>query len=88
MIPSRRSKVERIAALEPLAANGWLAFSDTLPEEFWRELQAFPRGDHDDALDALEGAVSLARRFAASAARPALAPRGAGPPPARALREY
>jgi len=63
MVTHRRNKVERIAALEPFLANGWLSVSDSLPEEFWRELQAFPGGDHDDALDALEGAVTLARRY-------------------------
>jgi predicted phage terminase large subunit-like protein len=69
MVTHRRNKIERIAALEPLLANGWLAVSDSLPEEFWRELQGFPGADHDDALDAVEGAVALARQGARTGIR-------------------
>jgi phage terminase large subunit-like protein len=35
-----------------------------LPEEFWRELEHYPRVDHDDALDATAGAVELALQAA------------------------
>ncbi len=69
MVTHRRNKIERIAALEPLFANGWLAVSDSLPEEFWRELQGFPGADHDDALDAAEGAAALARQGARTGIR-------------------
>ncbi|MDX2176730.1 MAG: hypothetical protein SF028_09670 [Candidatus Sumerlaeia bacterium] len=54
-------KESRIAALEPLLANGALALAPDLDEEFWEELAQFPRSRHDDALDALAGAVELAR---------------------------
>jgi hypothetical protein len=56
----RHSKFNRIAALEPLLANGTLiAASDGLDPEFWDELHHWPRSTHDDALDAVAGAVSL-----------------------------
>lgn len=61
--PNRR-KESRIATLEPLLSSGRLALAETLPEEFWREFQDFPRVQHDDALDALAGAVELALRSA------------------------
>ncbi len=88
MITHRRNKIERISALEPLAANGWIAFSEALPEEFWRELQAFPGADHDDALDAMEGAVALARRTAGAGR--SLPAQSHGPAERRppALREF
>lgn len=57
--PSRR-KESRIATLEPLLSSGRLVLAESLPEEFWRELQDFPRVEHDDALDALAEAVELA----------------------------
>ena len=46
-------------ALEPQIANGWILFNRDLAEEFFQEMEAFPKSLHDDALDALEGAVSL-----------------------------
>lgn len=58
--PTRR-KEARIAALEPLLTSGRLALADNLPEEFWRELHTWPRSEHDDALDAVAGAVELAQ---------------------------
>ncbi len=57
----RQRKEARIAALEPLLASGTLALSPGLDEEFWIELANHPRIEHDDALDALAGAVHLAR---------------------------
>ncbi len=54
-------KEQRIAALEPLIAGGWLRFAHGLPEELFAQARAFPNGRHDDALDALAGAVALAR---------------------------
>jgi hypothetical protein len=56
-----RNKETRIATLEPLVTNGWLRFAHDLPELFWAQLESFPRGEHDDALDALEAAISLLR---------------------------
>ncbi|MCX7012015.1 MAG: phage terminase large subunit, partial [Candidatus Sumerlaeota bacterium] len=57
----RGSKVERVASLEPLIHNGWLVFDRALPEEFFAQLEQFPRGRHDDGPDALASAVDLAR---------------------------
>jgi phage terminase large subunit-like protein len=56
-----QAKEMRIAALEPLAANGWVRFDAALPELLWQQLEAFPRSEHDDALDALEGVLSILR---------------------------
>jgi hypothetical protein len=60
-VPHTRPKEVRIASLEPLLANGWLRLSASLPDLFWAELESFPHGQHDDGLDALEGAVTLLR---------------------------
>ncbi|MDK2973598.1 MAG: hypothetical protein PWP23_3353 [Candidatus Sumerlaeota bacterium] len=65
VVMPRRSKDARIAALEPLLTGGQLALSEELPEEFWTELAAYPRCEHDDALDAVAGAVELARQASA-----------------------
>lgn len=56
----RRSKPARIASLEPMLANGTLALSPGLDEEFWEELANYPSTAHDDALDAAASAVSIA----------------------------
>lgn len=87
MIQHRRNKMERIASLEPMISNGWLAFSEGLDEEFWCEFEAFPGGDHDDALDALEGAIDLARRWGGSPRSPRRTAHAPGKTP-RGLREY
>ena len=52
-------KLDRIAALEPPIANGWIAFNETLPEEFMRQMRQFPTGDFCDGADALQGASEL-----------------------------
>ena len=52
-------KLDRIAALEPPIANGWLAFNETLPEAFMRQMRQFPTGDFCDGPDALQGATEL-----------------------------
>ena len=52
-------KIERIAALQPSIANGWLAFNETLPEVFMRQMRQFPTGDFCDGPDALHGATQL-----------------------------
>lgn len=53
---SSENKEERIAAMQPDMANGWLIFSDRLPAEVDEQAAAFPNGAHDDALDAIERA--------------------------------
>ncbi|MFH0794279.1 MAG: phage terminase large subunit, partial [bacterium] len=63
------SKRERIAALEPAAANGWIAFHEMLPERFWQQLEGFPVAAHDDGPDVVEAAFSLARRHASGVAQ-------------------
>ncbi|MCX8036771.1 MAG: phage terminase large subunit [Candidatus Sumerlaeia bacterium] len=70
-VTHRDNKLRRIAALETLISNGWLLFSNTLSEDFLRQCAQFPRGAHDDGLDALEGAVQLARTDSAAAPAPA-----------------
>ena len=75
-----RKKETRIATLEPLVANGWLQFAADLPQEFWRQFEAFPRGRHDDGIDAVEGAVSLLRTLEGDVHR---APHRKAPPAMR-----
>jgi predicted phage terminase large subunit-like protein len=58
----RENKLRRIASLEALITNGWLLFSRELCQEFFQQAEQFPHAAHDDALDALESAVVLARR--------------------------
>ncbi|MCX7624922.1 MAG: hypothetical protein N2Z21_01700, partial [Candidatus Sumerlaeaceae bacterium] len=65
-VKSRKPKTLRIAGLEPLVASGWVRFAIGLPEELEAEARAFPSGRHDDALDALAGAVTLARSVGAN----------------------
>ena len=52
-------KLDRIAALEPPIANGWIAFNETLPDVFIRQMRQFPTGDFCDGPDALQGAIEL-----------------------------
>lgn len=70
LVHPKKQKQVRIAALEPLLQSGLLILSANLDEEFWEELAAWPRGDHDDALDAAAGAVQLARESTGKAAMP------------------
>lgn len=56
-----KSKTARISALEPLLSTGALAIGADADEEFWEELNNWPRSTHDDALDAVAGAVALAQ---------------------------
>jgi predicted phage terminase large subunit-like protein len=60
------NKEMRLARLEPLITHGWLRFCRHLPEVFWAQMEGFPRADHDDGLDALEGAVNLLRSHGAA----------------------
>ncbi len=64
VIKPRRAKHVRIASLEPTLSNARLILADTLPEEFRTELARYPRCDHDDALDAVAGAVEIAMQRA------------------------
>ncbi len=53
-----QNKEDRIETLEPAIANGWLAFNQKdLPPEFWTQFRQFPSADHNDAPDAVQGAV-------------------------------
>ena len=53
-----QNKEDRIGTLEPAIANGWLAFNERdLPGEFWNQFRQFPTADHNDAPDAVQGAV-------------------------------
>ena len=56
----RRNKAARIAGLEPLIQSGRLVLGCDPGEEFREELANWPRCRHDDALDALAGAVEMA----------------------------
>lgn len=60
VVHPKRSKAARIGTLEPLLSNGTLVLGSALAEELWDELSTWPRSEHDDALDALAGAVELA----------------------------
>jgi predicted phage terminase large subunit-like protein len=53
------NKEKRIYTIEPKVTHGWILFNRTLSQEFMNQLLAFPRGDHDDAPDALEMLWSL-----------------------------
>lgn len=50
------NKDARIASLEPAYSNGWLTWSDTLPQVYIDQHRDHPTGDHDDGPDATEGA--------------------------------
>jgi len=63
-VTHKQNKIARITALEPLVTNGWLLFNERLPRGMLQQCQDFPDSPHDDALDALEGAVALARHSA------------------------
>ncbi len=56
--PQTQNKEERIANLEPPIKNGWLAFNKVgLPSEFWKQMREFPTSEHNDAPDAVQGAL-------------------------------
>jgi predicted phage terminase large subunit-like protein len=59
--PQDRSKDQRIKALQPLYANGKIFHSRTLKnlEYLEDELLRFPRGKHDDVIDALSYQLDL-----------------------------
>ena len=49
----------RIASLEGPCSAGWLVFADHLPQIVDAQMDSFPDGDHDDCIDAIEGAWRL-----------------------------
>ena len=55
-------KTARIASLQPLVKSGFLQFS-MRSHQLLEEMRFFPRGNHDDGLDALEMAVRIARDY-------------------------
>ena len=57
------NKALRLQSLEPDFSNGYLLVHETGQELLKKQLAEYPMGAHDDALDALEGARSLAREW-------------------------
>ncbi|MDD5774412.1 MAG: phage terminase large subunit [Candidatus Omnitrophica bacterium] len=53
------NKIKRIQAIQPLTKNGTIKFSKSF-RRLLEECMYFPRGQHDDGLDALEMAVRAA----------------------------
>jgi len=62
------SKEARVTRLSPLVENGTLRFSRKV-QRLIEQLIQFPKGDHDDGPDALEGAVDLFRSVVAGETR-------------------
>ncbi len=60
-VTQTQNKAKRISTLEPLISNGYLLFSNTLPELFITQMHLFPT-THDDGPDALHGAVSQLKK--------------------------
>lgn len=54
--PTSENKEGRIASLEPDTTNGWLMFSDLVPQEVLLQFGEFPSGSHDDGPDAIQWA--------------------------------
>lgn len=67
LIKQRANKERRLLGLENYIANGWLRFSRGLDRDVLMEFADFPRSGHDDAMDAIEGAVNLAREVRTTA---------------------
>lgn len=57
------NKALRLQSLEPDFSNGYLLIHETGQDLLKKQLAEYPMGAHDDALDALEGARSLAREW-------------------------
>ena len=56
--PQTQNKEERIATLEPFIKGGWLAFNRVgLPGMFMKQFREFPTSEHNDAPDAVQGAL-------------------------------
>lgn len=62
-IVQNRQKEERIAGLQPLLERGLIRVNGSIYPYLVREALSFPKGRHDDALDALEGAWNLIRAW-------------------------
>ena len=60
MVRHREAKAARIDRLQGLVASGLLRFNMALPQEFFAQMEDYPHGRHDDGLDALAAAVTLA----------------------------
>jgi len=56
-------KHTRISAIEPAISSGWVRFCTGVPNEFILQAEDFPACKHDDGLDALAGAMELAKDF-------------------------
>jgi len=57
-VTTTKNKNERIAALEPLLANGWVRAVSGLDRGVLDDqLASWPNGRHDDAVDALVAAI-------------------------------
>lgn len=53
----RTNKDYRISSIEPAIKQGWIAFNQRLDPEFESQMSQYPHAEHDDAPDALEGAL-------------------------------
>ena len=53
-IENTENKEKRIEMIEPKVSHGYILFNKSLGHEFFRQLEEFPRSDHDDGPDALE----------------------------------
>ncbi len=71
-IRQTRDKLARAMTLQGLVETGRLTFPQSGASDLVEELLAFPDGDHDDMVDALEIAVRLAREVSSYAELPAL----------------
>lgn len=58
---SSGNKNDRMVALQPEIANGWIQFSTDLSREYMEQWRDIPRGTHDDGPDATERAIWLVR---------------------------
>jgi predicted phage terminase large subunit-like protein len=67
-IEQHRNKEQRISTLEPDITNGYLLFSNRLDPLIIQQMTLFPTADHDDAPDALQGAVDQLKRLNRAAA--------------------
>jgi len=71
-VTNTRAKPVRISTLEPLVANRWLWFNDSLPREAFRQFREFRAIAHagkDDVPDSVEGAVRVIKHLAWSVGR-------------------
>ncbi|PKO18912.1 hypothetical protein CVU37_05955 [candidate division BRC1 bacterium HGW-BRC1-1] len=66
----REAKTARIDRLQGLVASGLLRFNAALSQEFFAQMEDYPHGRHDDGLDALAAAVTLAGEGGSSAIAP------------------